>query len=128
VDAAFRRAAQYGAGWMMGGGTPDMFKESVVKLESAWSDAGRDGQPRKLALAYFSLGPDAEQNADRAVGGYYKFLGEEGAKQVAGSVAKDAGTVKGYVSAFEDAGCDELILFPSDAGADQVTLLREALG
>ena len=35
VSASFRRAAEYGSGWMMGGGTPDMFKEALPKLEAA---------------------------------------------------------------------------------------------
>jgi alkanesulfonate monooxygenase SsuD/methylene tetrahydromethanopterin reductase-like flavin-dependent oxidoreductase (luciferase family) len=127
VDAAFRRAARYGAGWMMGGGPPDRFGPAVAKLQQAWSDAGREGQPRKMALAYFSLGPNAERNANAKLGHYYSFLGDY-AQQLADSAAKDADTVKGYVAAFEQAGCDELILFPSDADPEQVGLLREALG
>jgi hypothetical protein len=31
------------------------------------------------------------------------------------------------VNAFSEAGCDELILFPSNPDADQVDLLAEAL-
>ena len=35
VDASFRRAAEHGAGWIMGGGTPDQFRDGVffVPLE-----------------------------------------------------------------------------------------------
>jgi alkanesulfonate monooxygenase SsuD/methylene tetrahydromethanopterin reductase-like flavin-dependent oxidoreductase (luciferase family) len=127
VEASFKRAAKFGSGWIMGGGPPDQLKESVPKLEAAWSEAGREGAPRKMALGYFSLGPDAEANAERSIGGYYKFLGEDGAKTVAGSAAKDADTVKQYLKAFEDAGCDEFIFFPADPNPEQVTLLREAL-
>jgi hypothetical protein len=46
---------------------------------------------------------------------------------VAGSAATDAGTVKGYVQAFTDAGCDELILFPCDPDPGQVDLLADAV-
>jgi hypothetical protein len=35
--------------------------------------------------------------------------------------------VKGYVAAFEAAGCDELIMFPSSADPGQVDLLADAL-
>ena len=42
-DIALRRAAEHGDGWTMGGGTPDMFAESLGKLNEAWSSAGRDG-------------------------------------------------------------------------------------
>jgi alkanesulfonate monooxygenase SsuD/methylene tetrahydromethanopterin reductase-like flavin-dependent oxidoreductase (luciferase family) len=126
VDAAFRRAARHGSGWMMGGGTPDRFKEAVPKLEKAWSDAGREGTPRKMALGYYSLGPDAERNVNEKLAHYYAFLGEY-AQRVAGRAAKDADAVNQHVAEFEEAGCDELILFPSDSSPEQVGLLREAL-
>ena len=73
--AAYRRVAQHGAGWMQGGGGPDGFAQSLPKLERAWSEAGREGAPRKMALAYFSLGPDAEEDAQRGLGHYYEWLG-----------------------------------------------------
>src|SRR3712207_1001323 len=50
VDAAYRRSAQYD-GWIMGGGTPDMFREGAEQLESAWRAAGRDGVPRTMEPA-----------------------------------------------------------------------------
>ena len=126
VDASFRRAAKHGSGWIMGGGPPDAFKEAVPKLEAAWSEAGREGKPRKMALGYFSLGPDAEKNANEKLAHYYKWLGD-GAQQLAASTPKDADAVKERVAAFVDAGADELILFPSTSEPDQVGLLREAL-
>jgi alkanesulfonate monooxygenase SsuD/methylene tetrahydromethanopterin reductase-like flavin-dependent oxidoreductase (luciferase family) len=127
VDASFRRAAKYGAGWIMGGGPPDAFKEAVPKLEAAWRDAGREGAPRKMALGYYSLGPDAERNAQEKLGHYYSWLGDY-TQGVVDSAAKDPDTVKGYLAAFEEAGCDEFILFPSDSDPEQVGLLREAIG
>jgi hypothetical protein len=36
--------------------------------------------------------------------------------------------VKGYISAYESAGCDELILFPCSSDPAQVGLLAEAVG
>jgi alkanesulfonate monooxygenase SsuD/methylene tetrahydromethanopterin reductase-like flavin-dependent oxidoreductase (luciferase family) len=66
ADAAFRRAAEYADGWMMGGGAPERFPELSGKLETAWRERGRDGEPRKLALTYFALGDDP-QGGHRAV-------------------------------------------------------------
>jgi alkanesulfonate monooxygenase SsuD/methylene tetrahydromethanopterin reductase-like flavin-dependent oxidoreductase (luciferase family) len=125
ADIVFARAARYGDGWIMGGGTPDAFKEAKSKLEQAWSDAGRDGQPRTAALSYFSLGDQGEANANAYLTDYYEFLGEY-AQNIADSAAKDADTVKGYIQAFEDAGCDELFFMPSASDPDQVDLLSEA--
>jgi len=126
-EAAFRRAAQHGAGWMMGGGTPDMFKEAMPKLDAAWKEAGRQGEPRRMALGYYSLGPNAEKNANENLGHYYAWLGDY-AQQIADSAAKDADTVKQYAAAFEEAGVDEFVFFPASSDPDQVALLREALG
>jgi alkanesulfonate monooxygenase SsuD/methylene tetrahydromethanopterin reductase-like flavin-dependent oxidoreductase (luciferase family) len=128
ADVAFQRAARYGDGWTMGGGTPDAFREALVKLREAWSAAGRDGEPRTMALFYFGLGPDAKASAQRSLGDYYAFLGDY-TEQVVNSAATDEETLKGYLSAFEEAGADEVICFPTSADPEQVELLaRVALG
>jgi alkanesulfonate monooxygenase SsuD/methylene tetrahydromethanopterin reductase-like flavin-dependent oxidoreductase (luciferase family) len=126
-DRAYRRAAQYADGWTMGGGTPDMFSDSLTRLRGAWSAAGREGQPRTAALCYFVLGDDAEQTAQQSLGDYYAFLGDY-AQQIVQSAAKDADTIKGYLSAFEQAGADEVICFPASSDPSQVERLAEAAG
>jgi alkanesulfonate monooxygenase SsuD/methylene tetrahydromethanopterin reductase-like flavin-dependent oxidoreductase (luciferase family) len=125
ADIVFERTARFGDGWIMGGGTPDAFKESKAKLDQVWSDAGREGKPRTGALAYFSLGDAGEQNANDYLLDYYEWLGEY-AQGIADSAAKDADTVKSYIQAFADAGCDELFFIPSSSDPDQVDLLAEA--
>jgi hypothetical protein len=47
---------------------------------------------------------------------------------IAGSAATDADTVRGYVQAFSDVGCDELILIPCRLDPGQVDLLADAAG
>ena len=128
VDAAFTRAANFAAGWIMGGGTPDQFRDGAAKLAAAWQDAGRADEPRKMGLAYYSLGPDAERNAESYLRSYYGFLGEELAGMIAGSASKDADTVRQYAAAFEQSGCDELIFFPCSTEPEQVDLFVEAAG
>jgi alkanesulfonate monooxygenase SsuD/methylene tetrahydromethanopterin reductase-like flavin-dependent oxidoreductase (luciferase family) len=128
VQAAFERAAKYASGWIQGGSGPDQFAEDAKNVEDAWKSAGRDDTPRKMALAYFSLGPDAEKNAHDYLPHYYEWLGEEQAKMIAQSAPKDAESVQQLISSFEGNGCDELILFPSSSDTEQVTLLAEAAG
>ncbi len=125
ADIAFERAARYGDGWTMGGGTPDMFTEALEKLNSAWRDAGRDGKPRTLALFYFALGEDVQDAAKANIGDYYAFLGDY-ADQVVQSMAGDAETIKQYLSAFESAGADEVICFPACTDPGQVEQLAKA--
>ena len=127
VEASFRRAARYGDGWIMGGGTPDHLRAAGEQLEGAWKTEGRSGHPRKMALAYFSLGDRAEENANRYLLDYYGFLGEELSGMIAQGAAKDPDTVSAYVSGFENAGCDELIIFPTSNDTSQIELLSQAI-
>jgi alkanesulfonate monooxygenase SsuD/methylene tetrahydromethanopterin reductase-like flavin-dependent oxidoreductase (luciferase family) len=126
VDATVRRTVQFGDGWTMGGGTPDAFGEIAGKVRSAWSDAGRPGAPRLVALCYFALGDGADGAANGYLKDYYAFTGDEVAGQIAGSAATDESTVAQYRDAFAEAGADELIYFPCSTDPSQVDLLADA--
>jgi alkanesulfonate monooxygenase SsuD/methylene tetrahydromethanopterin reductase-like flavin-dependent oxidoreductase (luciferase family) len=126
VEASFRRAARFGDGWIAAGAGPDVFAESAAKVREAWSEAGRDGEPRLVGLAYYSLGGEAEAQASSYLGDYYAWLGDDVAGMIVTSAAKDDQAVRQALAAFEGAGCDELILFPCSADAEQVDLLAEA--
>jgi alkanesulfonate monooxygenase SsuD/methylene tetrahydromethanopterin reductase-like flavin-dependent oxidoreductase (luciferase family) len=126
AEATFRRVALLGDGWIMGGGTPDMFAQAAAQVDRAWAEAGRPGRPRKLSLAYFALGPGARDDADTYLLHYYNWLGEV-AQQIAAGAAVSAEMAKGYAAAFGSAGCDELIFVPTTASPDQVTLLAGAV-
>jgi hypothetical protein len=97
-------------------------------FEAAWGEAGRNEQPRTAALAYFSLGEKAEEDAKSYLTHYYAWLGEDVANFIADSAAKDTESVQGAISAFADAGCQELYLFPSSSDPAQVDLLADAAG
>jgi alkanesulfonate monooxygenase SsuD/methylene tetrahydromethanopterin reductase-like flavin-dependent oxidoreductase (luciferase family) len=125
-DAAFRRAARHAEGWIMGGGTPDMFREGTAKLNAAWQAARREGEPRTAALAYFALGDDARAAADRYLNHYYGWLGEY-AGMIAASAATDADAIRQRVQGFTDAGCGELFMLPCSPDPGQVDLLADAL-
>ncbi|HYB47089.1 MAG TPA: LLM class flavin-dependent oxidoreductase, partial [Streptosporangiaceae bacterium] len=126
AEATFRRVARFADGWIMGGGTPDMFAQLAAAVDQAWQEAGRPGRPRKLTLAYFALGPDARAQADRYLQDYYGWLGDI-ASQIAAGAAVSAEMVKSYVAAFEASGCDEVIFVPTAARLDQVSLLASAV-
>lgn len=125
-DAALRRAARHGDGWTFGGGTPEAFAENRAKVREAWAAEGRDDEPRTMALFYFALGERAEEDARNDLLDYYGFLGEV-AEQLVAAAAKDEATVKQYLSAFEAAGADEVICFPTSTDPEQVDLLARAV-
>jgi alkanesulfonate monooxygenase SsuD/methylene tetrahydromethanopterin reductase-like flavin-dependent oxidoreductase (luciferase family) len=125
-EAPFRRVARFGDGWIMGGGTPEMFAQAAEAIDAAWQAAGRSGRPRKLSLAYYALGPSAREDADSYLKHYYGWLGEV-ADQIAAGAAVSEDMVKGYVAGFEQSGCDELIMIPSSSELDQVSRLADAV-
>jgi alkanesulfonate monooxygenase SsuD/methylene tetrahydromethanopterin reductase-like flavin-dependent oxidoreductase (luciferase family) len=127
VEAAFDRAARYGDGWIAGAVAPDMFAEASAKVDAAWERAGRNDKPRKPALAYYALGPNAAEDIRSSVKDYYAWLGPY-ADQIADASATSPDEVSRYVQAFEQAGCTELIFFPGSPDAAQVDLLADAAG
>ncbi len=128
ADESFARAARFADGWIAAASGPEQFEAGADKAKAAWSQAGRDGAPRTMALAYFSLGEHANEDAREYLTDYYAWLGEPIAEFLVAAAAKDAETVKQQVAAYEAAGCEELILFPSSSDPEQVDLLAEAVG
>ena len=126
VDAAFRRAAQYGDGWMMGGGPPDRFPAMVEKLLAAWREHDREGDQRRLGLQYFALGDDPEDATRESIGHYYASAGDY-AEQAVAATAKGEDEIRERVRQFEEAGAEELILFPASPNPEQVDLLARAV-
>ncbi len=127
TDTALQRAARHAHGWTQGGATPDDLAEKAEQLAEAWEAEGREGSPYKMALFYFALGDRAEEHAREDLEAYYGYLGEETANQIVESAATDVETLKAYVSAFESAGADEVICFPTATDPAQVELLAEAV-
>jgi hypothetical protein len=99
----------------------------AAKVKGAWSEAGREGEPRLLALCYFALGDDAADAANTYLHHYYGIAGKEVADMIAASAATDEPTVIQYRDAFADAGADELIYFPCSLDPSQVALLGDVV-
>jgi alkanesulfonate monooxygenase SsuD/methylene tetrahydromethanopterin reductase-like flavin-dependent oxidoreductase (luciferase family) len=128
IEKAFERVARFGDGWIQAASGAQQFAELAPKLRAAWNDGGRDGEPAALAIAYYSLGEAAEENARRDLGHYYAWLGEDIAELIIGAAATDAAGVRRYIEAYENSGCDELTFFPCSPDPEQVDLLAEAAG
>src|SRR4029077_14317150 len=113
-EKAYARAARHGDGWTAGGAGPEAFGQAREAVRAAWKDAGRDGEPRTMALFYFSLGDDPEGQARASLGDYYSFLGDYAEMVVKGTL-KDADALRSTLAAYEEAGADEVICFPASA-------------
>jgi alkanesulfonate monooxygenase SsuD/methylene tetrahydromethanopterin reductase-like flavin-dependent oxidoreductase (luciferase family) len=105
-----RRLLRYGIGWTAGGITPDKVAEHATQVHRAWGEAGRYGKPRIVALAYFSLGAEAEERSYGFLRRYYAFGGKPDV--VASRALRTAEALKNALTKYADAGVDELISNP----------------
>jgi alkanesulfonate monooxygenase SsuD/methylene tetrahydromethanopterin reductase-like flavin-dependent oxidoreductase (luciferase family) len=126
TEKAFERAARYADGWIAGGGSADMFAPAAAQVREVWAKHGREGTPRTASLGYFALGPDAREHAERYLHDYYGFLGPW-ADRIAEGALTDPERVRDAVAKFEQAGCDELVLFPCNPDPAQVEALAEVV-
>jgi alkanesulfonate monooxygenase SsuD/methylene tetrahydromethanopterin reductase-like flavin-dependent oxidoreductase (luciferase family) len=124
--AALARMARWGAGLTIGGAGAAQAAAIVDQVRSAWKDAGRDGEPRIAALAYYSLGADAEEESRAYLRDYYGFLGGY-AEQIAAGALRSAQAIRAEVAGFEAAGVTELYLDPTAVSLDQVDRLAEVV-
>lgn len=127
ADVCFRRVAEFGDGWTMGFGTPDMLAQGATRTREEWEKAGREGEPRIVALCYFALGDGARNAADSYLKHYYAIAGGDFAGQIAQSAAVDEEMTRGYRDEFAAAGADELFYLPCSSDPRQVDLLAEAV-
>jgi alkanesulfonate monooxygenase SsuD/methylene tetrahydromethanopterin reductase-like flavin-dependent oxidoreductase (luciferase family) len=125
-EKTIERVVNWGAGWTAGGGPAAQVAPFGEQVRSAWSAAGRSGEPRLSGLAYFSLGDDAEEASRRYLLDYYRFLGDFG-PMIAGSALRSVSQVTDSVKAFEDAGFTELYFDPTVAQLDQIDRLADAV-
>jgi alkanesulfonate monooxygenase SsuD/methylene tetrahydromethanopterin reductase-like flavin-dependent oxidoreductase (luciferase family) len=123
-DAAIRRVVEYGVGWTAGGTPPEVTAAFIERVRAAWQEAGREGSPRFVALAYFGLGSDTEERSRAYLLDYYEPMGEI-AGMIAGSAMRSADAIRQAVAAFADVGVDEFILDPTVSDPEQVDLLAE---
>jgi alkanesulfonate monooxygenase SsuD/methylene tetrahydromethanopterin reductase-like flavin-dependent oxidoreductase (luciferase family) len=121
---AYARMARYGDGYAHNGGPPRAFANAAGRALAAWSDLGRPGKPKLWGQGYFALGDSA--GGEAYLRDYYAFTGGFVDRIVAGHLASSR-AIKDYVRGYEEAGCDELVLFPTVSDVDELERLQEAL-
>ncbi|MGH2480061.1 MAG: LLM class flavin-dependent oxidoreductase [Ktedonobacteraceae bacterium] len=126
-DMGFARMARYTNGYVHGGGPPRAFARAADKARAAWLDAGRPGQPQLWAQGYFALGDEATVEAGmNYLRDYYAFTGPF-AEKIATGILTSPQAVAQFIRGYEEAGCDELILFPPVPDLTQLARLTTIL-
>jgi alkanesulfonate monooxygenase SsuD/methylene tetrahydromethanopterin reductase-like flavin-dependent oxidoreductase (luciferase family) len=121
---AFSRMARYADGYAHGGGPPRAFAGAAARAHAAWRDLERPGRPRLWGQGYFALG-DAERG-NAYLRDYYAFTGPFAERVVAANLTS-ARAIKDFLRGYEQAGCDELVLFPTSADAAELDRLAEVI-
>jgi alkanesulfonate monooxygenase SsuD/methylene tetrahydromethanopterin reductase-like flavin-dependent oxidoreductase (luciferase family) len=122
-DRAVERAVALGDGWTAGGSAADIVGPFGDRIRAAWKDAGREGEPRIVALSYFSM---TDEEASRA--NLLDYYGTAGwARDMADRIPRGPRAVKDAAKRFDDANVDELILDPTVADLAELELLAEAV-
>ena len=117
---ALLRLARLADGYVHGGGPARSFASAALRVRAAWEDVERPGSPQLWAQAYFGLG-DPERG-DSYLRDYYAFTGAFTEKVVDANLRNPLG-VRDYLRAYEEAGCQHLVLLPTVADLDEVDRL-----
>jgi len=126
-DQAFTRVARYADGYVHGGGPPRAFARAADRARAGWDDQGRLGRPHLWAQGYFALGGEEEIAAGRRyLRDYYAFTGPF-VERIAGELLTTPQAIAGFLRGYAEAGCDEMILFPTVPDLAQLDRLAAVL-
>jgi alkanesulfonate monooxygenase SsuD/methylene tetrahydromethanopterin reductase-like flavin-dependent oxidoreductase (luciferase family) len=123
---AFGRMARLADGYVHGGGPPRAFAGAVSKAVAAWTDHERPGTPILAGQGYFALGDGSVETGASYLRDYYAFTGPFAEKIAAGNLTTPQAVID-FIRGYEEAGCDDLVLFPTVANLEQVDRLAEVL-
>jgi alkanesulfonate monooxygenase SsuD/methylene tetrahydromethanopterin reductase-like flavin-dependent oxidoreductase (luciferase family) len=124
VPAAYQRAATQGQGWVAPLLGLAMLQEGAAAVRHAWQQAERPGKPRIVTGRYFGFGDRADEIADAYIRHYY---GEEFFPVVRADVPTTTEHLASELSALQEAGTTDVILYPTSGGLEQIGLLVDAL-
>jgi alkanesulfonate monooxygenase SsuD/methylene tetrahydromethanopterin reductase-like flavin-dependent oxidoreductase (luciferase family) len=124
-EHALARMARWSDGYVHGGGPARAFKAAADRALAAWYDFGRTGTPRLVGTAYFALGGRSEAGREY-LRRYYEYVGPF-AERIAAGLLTSRDEIAELAGGYAEAGCDELVIFPTLAEPRQLALLAEAL-
>lgn len=122
-DPTFQRVGRYGDGYIHGGGPPRAFERKAQQARAAWAESGRPDDADLWGHGYVALGEEAAERGREYLLDYYAFTGPF-AETIADSLLTTPQEVLSFVRGYADAGCDELLLFPTVADGDQYEKLE----
>jgi alkanesulfonate monooxygenase SsuD/methylene tetrahydromethanopterin reductase-like flavin-dependent oxidoreductase (luciferase family) len=118
---ALSRMTRWGEGYIGGALPPALTGPGFEAARSAWRDAGRQGAPRLVALAYFAL---SDTEAARAnIQGFYRWAPADIAAEVV--LHTSPRSIEDSVARYTDLGVDEFVFLAATDDLDDVTRLAD---
>ncbi|MGK5547681.1 LLM class flavin-dependent oxidoreductase [Streptomyces sp. URMC 127] len=125
-EAAVRRVVRWADGWTAPGLEPEAILPFAARVRRAWSEAGRSGAPRIVALARFALGEDVQRESAAFVRDYFSVLGAQ-AEEFVAKTPRTPEEIRRTVEVLAGGGVDEVVLHPTAAALSQVDRLADVL-
>ena len=129
-EAALRRSGRLGDGYVAGsaGSSPSNQAKEVLEyfavVEDAWKEAGKPGRPRLVAGLTCAWGKYAADRTADSIRSYYSFRGDA-ARRMNVLVPSDDKSLTEAFRAYEEIGCDELVLEPGIGDLEQIDRLAD---
>ena len=125
-DEVFARVARCANGYLHGGGPPHSFANAATKARAAWIDAGRPDRLQLWGMGYYALGDEAVEAGTTYLKNYYAFTGPF-AERIASALLTTPQAVAQFIRGYQEAGCDELLLFPTVSHIPQLKRLADVV-
>ena len=129
-DAALRRSGRLGDGYVAGsaGSSPSNQAKEVSEyfaiVEDAWKEAEKPGRPRLVAGLTCDWGKYAADRTADSIRSYYSFRGEAARRMDVLVPSDDKSLIEAF-RAYEEIGCDELVLEPGIGDLEQIDRLAD---
>ncbi len=125
AEQTFTRMAKWGVGYVGGSVPASMVAPAFESARAAWTEAGREGAPRLVAIAYFAI---ENGEAGRAnIYDYYSFIGHDRASMIANNGAVGPDEIANTISSFAELGADDLLFNPMTDDPAEIERLAELL-
>ena len=124
------RAAKWADGYYSwsGNGQRDEIARQLELIDAAWSEAGREGRPERVAGFWYSLAPNAQERLEAYVYKYIRVIGEGAARYMASQVDRSSpDAVRASLDAYEELGVDECWLNTATSDLAEIDGLLEVL-
>ncbi|GAA3582173.1 LLM class flavin-dependent oxidoreductase [Amycolatopsis ultiminotia] len=122
--STLRRMVRWGDGYIGGSLPLAMTSPSFEAARRAWQEAGRNGSPKLVVLAYFALGDRETGQAN--IRDFYRLAPAEIAANAVLCTTPEM--IKQLIADYSGLGVDEIIFVPATDNLDDLTRLADIVG